>query len=61
MLRSTARRLTAVTFLAAVFVTALVAISSATATAQRPQVVYRNFCPTSPSQVPAAGPYVLWR
>jgi hypothetical protein len=61
MLRPAARRLAAVTALAAVLVAALVGISAAGAAAQRPHVVYRNFCPTSPAQVAAAGPYVTRR
>jgi hypothetical protein len=57
MLRSTRRRLAAVTAVAAVLVTALVMISSATATPERPHVVYRYFCPVNSAQVPAAGAY----
>jgi hypothetical protein len=58
MLSSAARRVTAITVLAAVLVAALVAISSATAAAQRSHVVCRDVCPANPSQVAAAYTYL---
>jgi hypothetical protein len=62
MLRSTARRrLTAIAVLAAFIVAGLVTISAAGAASSRSQVVYRNFCPVSPAQVAAAGPYTVDR
>jgi hypothetical protein len=60
MLTTTTRRLTAITVLAAACTAILIALSVGSAHADGParaHVLYRNFCPTSPSEIVAAGPY----
>jgi hypothetical protein len=57
MPNATARRLVAVILAAALTVAAMIAISVATAAPSR--TLYRNFCPVTPDQVQAAGPYTV--
>jgi hypothetical protein len=57
MPNATARRRFAVVLAAALTAAAMIAISVATAAPSR--TLYRNFCPVTPGQVHAAGPYTV--
>jgi hypothetical protein len=60
VLRSTARRLAAVIAVAALTVAALVSVSAADVAKHR-VTLYHHFCPLTPAQVAAAGPYTAPR
>jgi hypothetical protein len=57
MFRTTARRIAAVLAVAIAAATIAFALTGSSAATAKPHQLYRNFCPLTPADVAAAGPY----